>query len=167
MAVARGILISCAREKLVEFGGHIDLNRHWAFLILKRINFVKRKATTSKSKYSIENFAKAKESFLKSIREIVTMGDIPPELVLNWNQTGHNIIPSSSWIMDQRGQRRIELVELKDKRQITATFCCSIQEAFLPLQLINKGTTQRCHPKHKFMPGWHITHSKNQWSNGI
>lgn len=41
MAAARGILLSCAREKLVEFGGHIDLNRHWAFSLLKRINFVK------------------------------------------------------------------------------------------------------------------------------
>ena len=114
MAAARGILLSCAREKLVEFGGHVDLNRHRAFSLLKRINFVKRKAITSKSKYPIENFAKAKESFLKSIREMVTMEDIPPELVLNWDQTGLNIIPSSSWTMDQRGQRQIELVGLKD-----------------------------------------------------
>ena len=64
------------------------------------------------------------------------MEDIPPELVLlNWDQTNLNILPSSSGTMDQRGQRRFELVGLKDKRQITATFCCSIQGAFLPLQL--------------------------------
>ena len=25
--------------------------------------------------------------------------------------------------------------------------------------------TQRCHPEHKFPPGWHITQSKNHWSN--
>ena len=165
MAAAKGILLSCAKEKLVEFGGYIDLNRHWVFSLLKRMNFVKRKATMSKSKYSIENFAKAKNFLLKSITEIVATEEIPPELVLNWDQTGLNIVPSSSWTMDQRGQKRIELIGLKDKRQITAVFCCSIQGAFLPLQVIYKGTTQRCHPKHKFPPGWHITHSKNHWSN--
>ena len=136
MAAARGILLSCAKEKLVEFGGHIDLNRHWAFSLLKRMNSVKRKDTTSKSKYSIENFAKAKNSFLKSITKIVAIEEIPPELVLNWDQTGLNIVPSSFWTMDQRGQKRIELIGLKNKRQITAVFCCSIQGAFLPLQVI-------------------------------
>ena len=35
MAAAQGILLSCAKEKLVEFGEHIDLNRHWAFSLLK------------------------------------------------------------------------------------------------------------------------------------
>ena len=30
-AAARGILISCDHSKLVEFGGHIELNRHLSF----------------------------------------------------------------------------------------------------------------------------------------
>ena len=29
-AAARGILMKCDRSKLVEFGGHVELNRHWA-----------------------------------------------------------------------------------------------------------------------------------------
>ena len=66
--------------------------------------------------------------------------------------------------MDQRGTRRIEIGGLKDKRQITAVFCGSIQGDFLPVQLIYKGTTERCHPRFKFPPGWHVTHSKNHWS---
>ena len=81
MAAAQGILLSCVKEKLAEFGGHISLNRDWAF-------------------------------------------------------------------------------SLKDKQQITAIFCCSVQRAFLPPQIIYKGTTQRCHPKHKFPPGWYIMQSK-------
>ena len=28
MAAAQGILLSCAKEKLAEFGGHFNLNRH-------------------------------------------------------------------------------------------------------------------------------------------
>ncbi len=31
MAAARGILLSCDRSRLVEFGGHVELNRHWAY----------------------------------------------------------------------------------------------------------------------------------------
>ena len=43
MAAARGILLSCDsdRAKLVEFGGHIHLNRHWAYSLFKRMKFVK------------------------------------------------------------------------------------------------------------------------------
>ena len=67
--------------------------------------------------------------------------------------------------MEERGSKRIELVGIKDKRQITAVFCCTIQGDFLPVQLIYKGTTRRCHPKHKFLAGWDITHSKKHWSN--
>lgn len=114
------------------------------------MNFVRRKATTSKSKYTLADFAELKKSFLQSVVETVTMEEISPQLVLNWNQTGINIIPSSSWTMKERGSKRIELVGIKDKRQITAVFCCTIQGDFLPVQLIYKGTTRRCHPKHKF-----------------
>ena len=36
---------------------------------------------------------------------------------------------------------------------------------FLPVQLIYKGTTQRCHPHFKFPLDWNITHTKKHWSN--
>ena len=57
MAAARGILLKCDRSKLVEFGGHVELSRHWAHSLLKRMNFVQRKATTAKSKQTTANFA--------------------------------------------------------------------------------------------------------------
>ena len=50
MAAARGILLKCDRTKLAEFGGHVQLNRHWAHALLKRLKFVQRKATTATSK---------------------------------------------------------------------------------------------------------------------
>ena len=57
MAHARGILMSCNRLRLVEFGGDMQLNRQWAYLLLRRI---KRKATTAKSKHSNADFAHLK-----------------------------------------------------------------------------------------------------------
>ena len=85
--------------------------------------------------------------------------------MLNWDQTGLNVVPSSLYTMDKQGKKRVELIGLKDKRQITALFCASIVGDFLPIQLIFKGKTPRCHPKYKFPVGWHITHAPNRWSN--
>ena len=67
--------------------------------------------------------------------------------------------------MDERGVNRVELTGVNDKRQITAVFCGSLVGDFLPLQLIYAGKTSRCHPKFKFPPEWHITHSQKHWSN--
>ena len=64
VAAAMGILLSCDKTRLVEFGRPVELNRHWAYSLLNRMNFVKRKVTTAKSKYIGSNFEEAKQSFL-------------------------------------------------------------------------------------------------------
>ena len=89
------------------------------------MNYVKREATTAKSKHSVADFAEIKRSFLRSVVETVTLEEIPPELILNWDQTGIMIIPSSSWTMHERGARRVKLTGLRDKRRcpiITSSF---------------------------------------------
>ena len=136
MAAAHGMLLASDRSKLAEYGGHILLNRHWAYLFLRRMNFVQRRATTAKSKYPVSDFAEIKKSFLTSLIQIVTMEEIPAELILNWDQMGIMIVPSNSWTMDKMGTKRVEIVGLKDKCQITAVFCGTILGDFLPLQLI-------------------------------
>ena len=72
-------------DKLVEFGGHINLSRQWAYQLLGCMNYVRRKVTTSKSKH----FAQLKETFLNNIAAVVGMEEVTPELVLNWDQTGN------------------------------------------------------------------------------
>jgi len=47
IAAAREILKTLDKTRLKEFGGYIDLNRHWAQSLLKRMHFVQRRATTS------------------------------------------------------------------------------------------------------------------------
>ena len=51
VAATRGILTSLDRTNLQEFGGHVNLTRHWAHSFFTRINYVQRKGTTAKSKY--------------------------------------------------------------------------------------------------------------------
>ena len=49
LGAARGILKTIDKQKLREFGGHIDLSRQWALSLLRRMNIVQRKATTAKA----------------------------------------------------------------------------------------------------------------------
>ena len=112
MAAARGIMLTCDRSVLMEFGGHIQLNRHWAYSLLHRLNFVQRKVTTAKSKYVIADFDRVRTEFLEDVVATVGMEEIPPELILNWDQTGIRVVPSSNWMMDQQGVRGWRLVVL-------------------------------------------------------
>ena len=62
IAAAKSLLICYDRSRLAEFGGPLVLNKGWAYSLLKRMNFVKRKATTSQSKFTITNFEAMKKS---------------------------------------------------------------------------------------------------------
>ena len=118
---------------------------------------MKRKATTSKSRMSVSNFEDMKKEFLQEIVDIAVMEETPPELILNWDQTGINLVPSSGWTMEQQGATRVEVTGIDDKRQITAVFCASLTGDFLPL--VYSGKTHRCHPRSKLPSDWDITHA--------
>lgn len=122
IAAARGIIVACERSRLVEFGGHIQLSRHWAYSFFDRMKFVKRKVTTAKSKYTDANFAKVKEAFLNEVVTTFEMEEIPAELILNWDQTAIKIVPTCTWTMDRQGSKRVEVAGANDKRAITAVF---------------------------------------------
>ena len=166
IAAARGIVLKYnpSGSMLAELGGPVDLNEYWAHSLLKRMKFVQRKATTSKGKHTVTNFTQLKEAFLDDVDEAVTMEDIPVELILNWDQTGIKLVPCSSWTMEKQGEKRVEMVGVNDKRQITVVFRGTFLGDFLPVHVIYKGKTNHCHPRFSFPPDWHITHSPNHWS---
>ena len=92
------------------------------------------------------------------------MENIPPELIMNWDQTGIKLVPSSNWTMEKIGTQRVEIVGVNDKQQKTAVFCGTLTGDFLPIQLIYQGKSPHCHPHFTFPEGWHITHSPRHWS---
>ena len=49
-AAARGIVMKYDKEKLIEFGGHIQISHTWAELLLSHMNFIKCNGTTAKSR---------------------------------------------------------------------------------------------------------------------
>ena len=163
-AVARGIVVASDANLLAENGGPINLTRDWAKRLLGRMGLVKRKASTT-SKVTPEKFDQLKQQYLEDIRTIVEFEDIPPELIINWDQTAIKYVPVSNWTMEAKGSTRIEIQGVDDKRQITALLTGTMSGAFLPAQLIYKGKTPACLPKFVFPENWSITYNESHWAN--
>jgi len=167
-AVNTAVVISCAEGILMHEDAsllpRVDLNKGWAQYLLHRMGYVKRKATT-KAKVTVENFAQLKSDYLLEIKNVIAMDEIPSQLVINFDQTGLNIVPTSDWTMEAEGSKRVEVIGKDDKRQLTAVLACTLDGDFLPAQIIYQGTTPCCLPKFEFPRNWHITYSANHWSN--
>ena len=164
LAAATGILQRKDPSILRCNGGHIDLQKSWAKYLLKKMDFVKRRATT-KHVTRCENFDGLKDQYLFDIKAVAEMESIPGSLIINWDQTGINYVPVSEWSMAKEGSKRVEVTGLKDKRQITAVFAGTMSGDFLPVQLVYQGKTSRCLPTIEFPGDWHLTFSENHWCN--
>ena len=130
VASAQGIVMNINPDLLLSSGaGGIKLTSDWAKSLLNRMGYIKRKAC-SKAKVDVAQFQQLKDDFLLEIKTIVSMDKIPPELVINFDQTGLNYVPISHWTMDKEGVRRVEVVAKDNKRQLTAVFAGSVWRFF-------------------------------------
>ena len=164
IAAATAIVKQNDRSLLVENGGPINLTPNWAKSLLVRMEFVKRKGTST-AKISLPNFVEVKEQYIFDYKAITYMEEIPLELVLNWDHTGISIVPGSSWTMELKGTKRVEITGMGDKRQITAVFCGTASGYFLPPQIIYQGKTKASLPSYTFPSDWHPTFTHNHWAN--
>ena len=46
-------------------------------------------------------------------KKAVKDGKIPPELAINWDQTGVNVVPSSQWTQAEKELQGLRLLELE------------------------------------------------------
>ena len=106
-------------------------------------------------------------NLLPDIKNVITMDEIPVELIIDFDQTALNYVLSASWTMEKEGTSRVEVVAKDDKQQITAVFSGSMSGDFSPPQLIYEGKTEQCLLQYKFPSSWHTTHTDNHWSNEI
>ena len=63
--------------------------------------------------------------------------------------------------MEKKGIKRVEIVAIDDKHQITAVLACTLDGIFLPVQMIFQGKTEKCHSRVSIPSDWHITHTDN------
>ena len=125
---------------------------------------VKRRANT-KAKVTVEEFDETKKLLLLDIKNTTHMDEIPPQLIINWDHTGINYVPVSSWTMEAPGTKWVEIIGNDDKQQLTAVLGCSMSGDFLPPQLIYQGKTKKCLPHFQFPDSWDVTYSENHWAN--
>ena len=128
------------------------------------MGFVKSKVSND-GKILLAEYTELKEQFLANIVPEVILNDIPADFVINCDQTGLKIVPTGEWTMNLSGDKIIPVVGTDDKREITAVLAATATGKYLPLQLLFKGMTNRCHPVVTFLPGYDIWHSSNHWSN--
>ena len=95
----------------------------------------------------------------------MTLEEIPPELIINFDQTGLKYVLVGDRTMAKRGSKSVPISGLGDKWQITAVFSGTLSGMFLPPQLIYEGKTKACLPKVDFPQGWDITYTANHWAN--
>ena len=122
IAAAKGIAEHHNPAMLREHGGTVELGKKWADSILSRMNFVKRKATEAARKLPMD-FPGIKRAFLKRVSDCVHEHKIPPELIVNWDQTGTKYVPTSEWTSTEEGSRQ---VGKEDKREMTVLVLCSL-----------------------------------------
>ena len=104
VAAAEGIVAAADRSLLRQHGGTLVLTKSWAKSLMIRMGFVKRKGSTA-AKLPVAQFEKRREQYLTDIRAAVLMNDIPPSLVINWDQTAIHLVPVSSWTMSRKGEK--------------------------------------------------------------
>jgi len=66
--------------------------------------------------------------------------------------------------MEEKGAKRVDCVELDDKRQITAVICATLSGFFLPFQVIYQTASL---PRYSFPDDWNVTYTPNHWSNEV
>lgn len=90
-----------------------------------------------------------------------------PSLIINMDQTGVNLVPSSTRTYERLGSSNVGVVGVDDKRQITVCLASSLDGDLLPLQLIFQGKTARSTPPStpsSISSLCHVSQSKNHWS---
>ena len=94
----------------------------WAQSIFKRIGFVKRKATTAKVPISPGFVKEIGFTFFQSIKRIVDTFDIPPDLIINLDQTPLPYCLVNQYTIAKKGSKQVAIAGSSDHRKITGTF---------------------------------------------
>ena len=130
---------------------------------MKRMGYVKRKGSNA-DKVEVSKLKELRDVYIADIVAEVIMNDIHPDMIFNWDQTAIQFVPTGQWTMNRAKEKVIPIAHSDDKRQITAVLAATVSGKYLPVQLIYKGTTQRCHPKVAVPDSWDVWHSANHWS---
>ena len=146
--------------------GDIDVNSsRWAKSLFARMNFVKRRKTSSKVGIPDKACKEIEFLFLHELVTKVEKHNIPPELILNIHQTPLKYVPVGNETLAPKGETSVTIEGSSDKRSITGTFAISLHGDFLPMQLIYGGKTSQSLPRYRFPKGFCLSFNPKHFSN--
>lgn len=133
--------------ELIENGGKYHYGHSWAMRFYKRHKLASRVCTT-KMRELPGDFEAKKATYLKVGAELIHKYNVPPELVINGDETAVLLVNRAKVTRNTVGAKRVRILGMgEDKAQITATIFVTETGDVLPYQMIFAGTTTRCHPK--------------------
>ena len=143
-----------------------NMPRTWVQSIYRRMGYTRRMGTTTRPPVPQGLFDECRLEFLGDVNEKMKKYSIPPDLVLNADQTPSAYVSVGKATMATRGAAAVSINGLTDKRNITVTFVVSLAGEFLPLQIIYGGKTKASLPRgFKFPDGFCLTQNPKHWSN--
>ena len=163
-AAAKALIESnpTSSQQLLRF----DMPRSWVHSLYKRIGYTIRRGTTSRPPVPRGLYNECRREYLHSINEMIEEHAIPPELVLNCDQTPSSYVSVGNTTMARKGSKTIPVTGMTDKRNITLTFSISLSGEFLPMQIIYSGKTKASLPRgFNFPQGFCLTQNPSHWSN--
>lgn len=107
----------------------------WVRSVYRRCGFSRRAGTTTRPPVPRGLFEECKLMFLIDINKAIVEHNIPPDLVLNADQTPCSYVSVGKMTMAPRNSSSVPIKGLTDKRSITLTFVISLSGNFLPMQI--------------------------------
>ena len=144
---------------------NLVLGAPWAKSLFRRMGFGLRRKTTAKVLTPEGALKEAELKFHHQIVDYVEKYQIPPWLIINFDQTPSNYVQISSNRMEKKGTKNVPISGIDDKRSITATFSITMENKFFPMQLKYKGKTSHSLPKIQFPNGLSLSANLKHCSN--
>lgn len=176
-SIAKSIIIGTIEAKnkklLKTFGGPLGISdKYVRYFLYKVLGWTRRRGTTACQKLPA-NWKQQQRDFTYQLAYVINAYKIPPECIVNSDQTAVHLVPGGNFTYAPRGSDSVPILGADDKRQFTTNLASTASGIVLPPQAIFEGKTPRCHPQDPLIKarakasGCHITQSPNHWSNTV
>ena len=160
---------SAAKALLIRYPneiGKINLDdSEYGKSLLQRMNYTRRKATTSKVKLPDGIRKESELLFHHQIVEKVEKYNIPDSLIVNLDQTPSKYVPVASTTLAKRNSKQVSIKGSDDKRSMTATFTITMDGKFVEMQLIYGGKTNQSLLRYQFPKNFSLSVNQKHYRN--
>ena len=163
-AVAKALIDS--NQSSSKYLQNFNFPRSWVQSLYRRMGYTRRAATTGRPPVPQGLYNECRREFLQEIDNRIKKYKIPPELIMNSDQTPSSYVSVGKSTMSLKGSKSVPIKGANDKRAITLNFVVTLAYEFLPMQVIYSGKTKASQPRDfKYPSGFCVTQNPQHWSN--